>query len=276
MARRGFTLIELLVVIAIIALLIAILLPALGQAREAGRSAVCMSNLKQMGLAANTYANDNRDKTFPRDSLRLMDLSTFTELTDPTTGLKVPGRIWDYVDNVDAIASCPSNMRRSVTGATGGTNMFGGKTDLDFDYTFTRGMEGCALGTNVKMARVKDVAAFDVNTRPPATWDQPDGLVTLSGLPIFVEESTYWYNGSVRDLMWSNWDQVTTRHSGRGNVAYLEGHAGQFNVPRGASEATREASDFDCNDLYVTGGNQWIRLESMRQFFGAINAPRLP
>src|SRR5690606_26351009 len=61
---RAFTLIELLVVIAIIALLIGILLPALGEARKTARTVLCMANMQQMGVATQSYAADYQDRLF--------------------------------------------------------------------------------------------------------------------------------------------------------------------------------------------------------------------
>jgi prepilin-type N-terminal cleavage/methylation domain-containing protein len=58
----GFTLVELLVVIAIIALLMAILLPALGRAREMGKRAVCLNQIRQLGVAWYMYCDDNSEK----------------------------------------------------------------------------------------------------------------------------------------------------------------------------------------------------------------------
>ena len=60
--KKAFTLVELLVVISIIATLLAILMPSLNRARDAGRSAVCKSNLRTIGIAEVIFAQNNDDK----------------------------------------------------------------------------------------------------------------------------------------------------------------------------------------------------------------------
>ncbi|MGA2323615.1 MAG: prepilin-type N-terminal cleavage/methylation domain-containing protein [Sedimentisphaerales bacterium] len=100
--KGGFTLVELLVVIAIIALLMAVLLPALTRAREQGKRVVCMNNLKQLTLGWMNYATANNDK--------LVNGAPFSPGGDPPAGTSCPAPPATIISNkVKAIVPPPSS-----------------------------------------------------------------------------------------------------------------------------------------------------------------------
>ena len=108
--RRAFTLIELLVVIAIIAILAAILFPVFAKAKEAAKKAVCLSNLKQMGIAFQLYLDDNDDRMPDRRDLKVsLGYKPWTGWppSDPRAGWAV--QILEPY-KVKGIFSCPSGQ----------------------------------------------------------------------------------------------------------------------------------------------------------------------
>jgi prepilin-type N-terminal cleavage/methylation domain-containing protein len=104
----GFTLIELLVVIGVIAVLMAVLLPALGRARKQARAVACQGNLRQWGVALNLYAQDNEGR-LPKDSIFLIRGAAMTGQED------ISGKGDSYLGfHTQGMALCPSATKSIV------------------------------------------------------------------------------------------------------------------------------------------------------------------
>lgn len=182
-----------------------------------------------------------------------------------------PGVLYEYVSDAQKIAECPTNKRRGRSGETSQTS--GGQvwqTALDFDYTMLSRMHGARLGLDLKMGRLKTPAAGT-----PPTFVKGSLVHVWNGLVLYAEESVALYNHMYPDGRWGNDDQMTQRHFGAGNVAFLEGHVLAMKNPMGPIKEVKEPNDFDCNDVYILGrGDQWKRIEMVPESYGAINAGR--
>jgi prepilin-type N-terminal cleavage/methylation domain-containing protein len=301
-ARSGpgaFTLVELLVVIAIIALLVSIILPAIGKARLTAQATICGSNLKQIGIAYNSYAYDNKGGIWEAGNptpLRFWYAMARNQrlASNPTTNPVAIGPAFEYVSMTDNIFACPSNKRKSPTRPPYNPSdpfwndptmamqrvlfeSFLTERSFNFDYTMITG----SSGANTAMT---SFVAWDegCRTRQPQTARplQPNFKVFRSA-PIYMEEDIVFYNGPGPDGMWSNWDEVTNRHFRKGHAAFLDGSIELADFPDSSDPNTQnDVGDLTGNDLYArkTNAGNWFQVApswpATPRPYGWINAPR--
>ncbi len=232
MRKKAFTLVELLVVISIVSMLMAIMLPALVRVREHGRRIYCLSNLRQMVIATQSYAqayNDYYPVAQYRQKISSAKIEYYWDFTVVSeSGQKTiqPGLLWQD-DTIERIQQCPSFRGKSntandpFTGYNYNTSYIGhggGETFSD-DYSGEiRTIEGMPAWYEIVMP----VKIYEVR-RPAECALFGDGEQS-GGANKFMRAPWPW-DGDGNNSVKASGTQGY-RHAGATNVAWCDGHAG--------------------------------------------------